>query len=210
MEDVSKDILKRYLDHHNMMIDKVGFNPLALYTTSASQIKRFREFEKLFHSKENFSLLDVGCGFSDFFAYLLGNDYKDLRFTGIDINEKMTGESQRRFPESTFITGTVEALPESETYDYAVASGVYNLGKSQEEVQDFFLEQFRVIAPKVNIGFAVNFLSAYTDKPDGVSIYHNPSMVLDKIMKEFGKYCILSHDYLPHDFTVFVWKKMRD
>jgi hypothetical protein len=46
MEDKNKDILKRYLDYHNDMIDKVGYSTRALYTTNASQKKRFRNFEK--------------------------------------------------------------------------------------------------------------------------------------------------------------------
>jgi len=210
MEDKNKDILKRYLDYHNDMIDKVGYSTRALYTTNASQKKRFRNFEKLFHRKQDFSLLDVGCGFGDFCGYLNEEGYQNIQFTGLDINERMTAESKKRFPDQQFVTGLVEALPQGTTYDYAIASGVYSLGESMEVVQDFFFEQFDQVYEKVNIGFAVNFLSSYSDSPDNICIYHDPIPLLEKCMKRYGKYVILTHDYLPHDFTIFVYKKMND
>jgi hypothetical protein len=29
-------------------------------------------------------------------------------------------------------------------------------------------------------------------------------------MKRYSKYVVFTHDYLPHDFTIFVYKKMND
>jgi ubiquinone/menaquinone biosynthesis C-methylase UbiE len=95
--------------------------------------------KKLFHSKQDFSLLDVGCGFGDFCGYLQDEGYQNIQFTGLDINERMTAESKKRFPEQEFVTGLVEALPAHQRYDYAIASGVYSLRRIHGGSAGFFL-----------------------------------------------------------------------
>ena len=80
------------------------------------------------------------------------------------------------------------------------------MGESVEDTTNFFINQFKIIYPNINKGFAVNFLSKYSENQDNTSIYHDPINILQNCLVEFSKYVRLDQNYLPHDFTVFVYK----
>ena len=201
-----KKILEQYINVHNQMIEKNGFTEKSLWGSKESQQLRFKIITEIFQSKSNFSILDVGCGLCNFFDYLCDNDFKDFNYTGLEINPQFVEKSKQIHPNIEIINGTIENLNFSNKWDYAVASGIYNLGNSLEETQNFFVQQFKQVFENVNIGFAVNFLSKYSENKDNISVYHDPAVILNLCTTHFSKYIKLYQNYLPHDFTVFVYK----
>lgn len=199
-----ESIFNQYLNVHNQMFLKNGYTEKALWGSKESQHKRFSVLLKLFKSKTNFSILDLGCGLADFDSYLKTNNFSNYSYLGLEINHKFVDEVKKRGVD--VLLGSVADLPNDKTWDYVIASGIYNLGENQEIVQRFFLQQFSYLYSRINIGFAVNFLSSYSEKKDNVSIYHNPDILLSKCMSNFSKNIVLDHSYMPHDFTVFVLK----
>lgn len=202
----SDSILKRYMDIHTEKAEKAGLTSEALWGSQKSQHIRFSVLEKLFLKNSEFSVLDLGCGLGDFCKYLFDNNFKRIQYTGVDINRVFVDESQQRFPESTFIHGSIESIPIGLNFDYVIASGIYNLGDSPAESAGFFVEQFTQLFESINIGLAVNFLSAWSTKKDNISTYHNPSEMLALCYQYFGPNIVIYHNYLPNDFTVFIYK----
>lgn len=202
-----KEILKQYIDVHNRMIDENGFTEKSLWGSKESQQLRFKILSDLILTKDNFDILDVGSGLCDFNSFLMLNGFENYNYSGLEINKAFVKVSKSKYPDIEIFEGTVNNLPIDRKWDYAVASGIFNLGISPEDTEEFFLNQFLHLYEQINIGFAVNFLSIYSSNKDKVSVYHNPIKVLDLCLKHFSKYVKLNQHYLPHDFTIFVYKK---
>lgn len=204
---MEKELFNRYLEVHNNMIREHGYTVKALYGSLGSQQKRFEILAKLMLQKDNFSILDLGCGLCDFFSFLEENSYTDFNYTGADINDKFLSESLRRYPQAELISGsTNEILATGKSFDYVVASGLYNLGENAGQAADFFAEQFEELFPAINVGFAVNFLSIHSPTPNADSVYHDPLAIIKLCFEKFGSRVVFHQNYLPHDFTIFVYK----
>lgn len=188
------------------MIDVNGFTEKSLWGSKASQEIRFKTLTLLFAESRNFSVLDLGCGLCDFYNYLINAGYSDFEYTGLEINERFYNEVRNKKLPVDIIHGSIESLSENKNFDYVVASGIYNLGNSADESEKFFLDQFKTLYPRIRKGFAVNFLSAFSKNKDKVSTYHEPLRLLSLCMSEFSEKVVLYHNYLPHDFTILVYK----
>ena len=203
-------IENRYIEVHNKMIHKHGYTSEALWGSKGSQFVRFKKISELFISKNGFSVLDFGCGLCDFYDYLSQNNFTNIAYTGLEINPVFYTQVCKEKPTSNIILGNVDKLPLDLKWDYVIASGIYNLGNSSKENLDIFLEQFRELYERINIGFAVNFLSIYSDNPKNDSIYFDPTEVMNLCLKKFSKYIKLDQTYLPHDFTIFIYKNKQE
>src|SRR4051812_44627282 len=117
-------------------IRRYGYGYRALgFGQRSSQEKRFGALLGL-GSFDGCSVLDAGCGFGDFLAYLHERGVK-ARYTGFDLCAPMVERCRKRFAERTsarFLVGdalTFEQEVTSEggaSYDYVVASGIFGLG----------------------------------------------------------------------------------
>lgn len=200
-----ENIHNQYLAIHNERINQFGFTEKALWGSKASQYKRFEIFEKLFLNENKFNLLDIGCGLCDFYKFLTDRKFY-VDYTGLEINESFCKESKFRYPDINIVMGDCKSIPSNIQWDYVVASGIYNLGKSVEEAEEAFLSDFSILYPNIQIGFAVNFLSSNSENKDNISIYHNPGRILTLIQSNISKNVVLFHHYLPNDFTILVYK----
>jgi SAM-dependent methyltransferase len=204
---MNNKIHEKYLEVHNQMLNLHGFNTKALWGSKESQNIRFLKLTELFKSTSNFSVLDIGCGLCDFYFFLIQNGYTNIHYTGLEINDKFYKNVKEKNPELNIILGSIENIELSEKkWDYVVASGIYNLGSSEVENQNEFISNFKEIYNQIRIGFAVNFLSQYSNKKDKLSIYHHPDRLIERCKENFGSFIKFDHTYLPHDFTIFIYK----
>jgi SAM-dependent methyltransferase len=199
-----------YIEVHNDMINKYGFTAKSLWGSRESQYVRFNKLREILLTENNYSVMDLGCGLCDFYEFLNSKGALNLRYTGFEINEKFYNAAKTRFPELDIRNGSLELLKTQENFDYVIASGIYNLGSSSEDLIELFVSQFKALYDKINIGFAVNFLSIHSEQPDSTSIYHDPINVFKKCLTNFSKYVQIDQTYLPNDFTVFVYKNKQD
>ena len=112
--------------------------------TNQQQIR----FERVckYTNPSNHSILDIGCGFGDFAHYLQDRCIHPAIYTGVDINHNLLHIARTRqysFP-TTFCCGNIltEGLMSQlpiQTYDYALAVGVFNLNfhNSLSEMTEF-------------------------------------------------------------------------
>jgi SAM-dependent methyltransferase len=206
----NRTIFKKYINTHNEMISKFGFTAQSLWGSKDSQTIRFNRLSNLIIDKSNFSVLDVGCGLCDFYNYLHDNNYSNFKYTGLEINDQFWIKAKEKYPNLDIRLGSLEEIKDNEKWDYAIASGIYNLAIDENEVLNTYLNDFKSLYDRLNIGFAVNFLSSFSDNKDSKSIYSNPYSIYKNTIEVFSKYIILDQTYLPNDFTILVYKNKND
>lgn len=199
-------VFERYISYHTDRYSQFGNNSKAVWNREESQRMRFHVLSKLFRSKQDFSVLDIGCGLADFFSYLHQEGYKNIDYTGFDINKIFISEAKKKHPAANLFCGSYnEIFALNKKFDYAIGCGIHAFGENQESVHQYFIDKFTGLFPILSVGFGVNFLSVYSKNPDSISVYHDPSKVFHLVKQRFDK-ASLFHNYLPNDFTILVEK----
>ena len=79
------ETIKRYEDRLN----KYGVSVKTMgWRNQKQQFLRFRILKEISENLEGTSVLDIGCGFGDFYNYLKKNDI-NVKYTGFDISPKI-------------------------------------------------------------------------------------------------------------------------
>ena len=197
--------MKRVSTVYNKMLSegKEGYERVG-WGSLESQHKRFKILTEIADLREN-SLLDVGCGLGALYEVLVSK-YPDISYTGADINQNMINSALERHPAITFFHADLVTQPEkfSKTgYDYVFMSGALNLsdGKHEETIKKMMRAMF-LLARK---GVAVNFLSVFADHFTPGEYYCNPMKILELAFSLTHK-VVMRHDYMSHDFTVYLYK----
>ena len=100
-----------------------------------TQNTRFENIYKYFQ-KDNFSVLDVGCGLGDFYYFLKKKKIK-FKYTGIDINEDFIYKCKKKYKNVNFIKSHFLKYKITNKPDYIIISGALNLP------MDDYANQFR-------------------------------------------------------------------
>lgn len=186
-------------------VRRYGFDHRGLgFGQRSSQHRRFEALLALgdFHER---SLLDVGCGFGDFLAFLQERGIEP-RYTGLDVCEPMVERCIERFGASAgrFVTADVLAHEPAAPFDYVVASGLFGLDApgARERIRPTLERLFSWCSR----GVAVNFLSARSPSPAPGRVYVAPEDILAMAF-ELTPAVRLDHGYLPNDFTIHLDKR---
>ena len=167
---------------------------------------RHMQFMRLLRGSLDASVLDLGCGFGDFFRFLRANGYRGS-FIGYDVAPTMIAEALRLHGEGPDRQWRVGAKP-SETADFAIASGLFNVKRntSVETWTQHVQQTIDIIASAGRRGFAFNILSLSSDverhRPD--LYYADPTEMLAYCLSRFGRSVALMQDYGLWEFTVIV------
>jgi len=159
--------------------------------------------------EKNSSILDVGCGFGDFFRYLLER-FPDFtgHYKGIDILDDFIEECKGNIKDGRAEFDTQDLLNSNEikgdSYEFVVASGTFNL-KIGEKHRKFVAAMLEKMFKVCSRGVAVNFMSTYVDYVNESSFHASPEEIFS-LAKSFTKRVSLRHDYMPYEFTVYIYK----
>ncbi len=154
------------------------------------------------------SLLDVGCGLGDLYAWLQSR-HPEVAYTGMDLTAAMIERARQRFPDARFIRGTLlegTALGGDE-FDRVAASGIFYLRKQDPET--YLQRTVRAMFARARKSVAFNTLSTWTTRRDAGEFYADPARVLD-FCRTLTPYVVLRHDYHPGDFTIYLYKARRE
>jgi SAM-dependent methyltransferase len=169
----------------------------------SSQERRFAALAALgpFHGRR---LLDAGCGFGDFYAYLTARGVRP-QYTGLDITPPMIERCEQRFAGSgaSFVIGDVLGYEPENDFDYVVASGIFGYGAqgARARIQPTLERLFAM----TRIGMAVNFLSRCAPSRSAKRLYLHAWDVLEFALT-LTPAVRLDHTYLPNDFTLFLYR----
>jgi SAM-dependent methyltransferase len=181
-----------------------GFDYRGLgFRTRFAQEKRFEALMSLgdFHQR---TVLDVGCGFGDFLAYLRDHGIEP-RYTGVDICEPMVRRCHERFEgtDASFHVGDVIDWQPEEMPDFVVASGIFGLDSRDARAR--IRPTMRRMYEWANVGMACNFLSQRSLEPAENRVYVDPAEALEMGLA-LTPAVRLDHSYLPNDFTIYLDK----
>jgi ubiquinone/menaquinone biosynthesis C-methylase UbiE len=185
------------------LVRKHGLAPQALdWGSRQSQELRFQVLTGI-ANLSGASVLDVGCGLADLLAYLQTQGV-DVQYKGIDLNAEGIVLARQRFPQHTFEVGNLleERLAEA-SFDYVFASGIFYL--RQVQPVPFLDAMVRAMFGLCRRGVAFNTLSTRAACREAGEFYADPHKVLD-LCWQLTPRVVLRHDYLPHDFTVYLYK----
>lgn len=151
------------------------------------------------------SILDVGCGFGDFFGYLWKNIELE-GYLGVDLIEDMIKEAYKRYPEGAFmildILNNDGFILNVGRFDYVLASGIFGLESSTWDlyVQSMLVKMFEIC----RIGVGVNFLLTRKYQ-ESDSHYTSPDVIVD-LVREISPKVECKLGYKENDFTIFIYK----
>ena len=193
------------LAHFNKTFREHGPTVRALsWGSEVSQRKRFKALREIGDLK-GLSILDVGCGFGDFFGFLKQERAGIGSYLGLDISDNMLRVATARYPEAHFQKKDILLEDPEKRFHYVFASGLFSLDSNTwtEFMQRMLLKMF-ALALK---GVAVNFLSGYTTgKKSAVSEYPYPSEITDFVADHLTNRFVVRHDYLPNDFAIYLYR----
>ena len=199
--------MEKLIDFYNQNVKKHkdGIKSVA-WGSKESQQKRFEILSQI-ANLEGQSVLDVGCGLGDFYGWLR-NIYSDIGYTGIDITPSMIEIALKSFPGTKFkVQNILELKKVRPTYDYVFASGIFN--RRIRRHKDFVMETVERMFALSNRGIAFNIMSTKADFMEKNEHYADPCKMLNFCMNLSRRF-VLRHDYMPHDFTIYVYKEQYE
>lgn len=150
-------------------------------------------------------ILDVGCGFGDFYEFLIKRSIK-VDYTGYDISHRIIEVAKSKHPEikSKFKVKDILRERTNERFDYVMESGILN-----RRISDNIKYAKKIIARMFElckIGVAVNMMTNYVDYKEDSLYYYSPEEMF-KFCKSLTKGVVLRHDYPLYEFTLYLYKK---
>ncbi len=150
----------------------------------------------------NCSILDVGCGFGDFYDFLKQKG-SNVQYTGYDISSKLVEIARQKHPEATFQVRDILEEESNEKFDYVVSSGILNARLSDNE--GFVKRMLKRCFELCNMGVAINMMTSYVDYQQEDLYYYSPESVF-AFAKTLTRRATLRHDYMPFEFTIYLYK----
>lgn len=194
---------RKYVDYFEDLYSQFGHSVESLGWNDKSQIQRFEVLSSI-GDLNGKSILDVGCGFGDFYAYLQKAGISPSEYTGYDLMQKFISWAKVLHPKGTFYCGDFLSAYISSPFDYVFASGLFfmKLDNWEAHMLNMITKMFEIS----EIGVGVNFLSIHNPHKDKAYQYSNPIEILKILMEKVTTRITLRHDYRQNDFTLFLYR----
>lgn len=197
------EIIQRYRER----LDKYGVDIRAL--SSGTEERRRLRFEVLASvgTLDGSSILDLGCGFADFYAYLKERNIS-VRYTGYDISPDLVRIAKQRFPDAEFETRDIQEAGVSGTFDFIICSQMLNHVLKHENNLSVMKDILSRCYSACNVAVAMDMLSSYVDFREEHLYYYQPEEIFT-FCKTLTKRMTLRHEYPLFEFAVFLYKDFQ-
>ncbi len=182
-------------------------SPLNLWLTPERQTKRFAQITKIvdLHDKD---ILDVGCGYGDFYNYLLHQKIFPKSYLGIDLLEEHCEIAKTKLPFNCSILCGNFLEMELNTTQYVILSGTLNF-----YAQGWFKLAHQILdkAWRLSVlGIVFNLRSPHSIKGSYATVDNHvqelsPSYWCSYAHERTANYA-LYHNYVDYDYTIAMWK----
>ena len=180
---------------YEQSIKKYGISAKGLHWNSKhTQYKRFEILTAFIKDEiKNSIIIDAGCGFADYYEYLLNNKLTPKLYIGLDCEKNMINIASKRFNDINFY---IKNILEDELIvaDYYVCSGAMNILK-KEEIFIFIKRCFEAS----EIAFIFNFL--VNDPLTKVNIQD-----IIEFCKSLSQNIQIKENYLDNDISIQIKK----
>ena len=192
---------RKTIKFYSELLKKYGYDPRSLGWGSrkGKQTLRFKILCQI-GNISNCSILDIGCGFGDFYSYLQFKKIKTNYF-GIDINQELIKLGKLIHPDAKLQVRDFEAEQFEKKFDWVFFSGISSIGCSYPYIKKIMTEMFRICKK----GLAMNFVGGVIDYRTNSLFYSDPEKIYS-ITRSISNRVVIRHDYMPYEFTVYVYK----
>ncbi len=198
---------EKVIDNYNRWISERSDVGIMGYGSQSSQDARFSVLFGL-GDMNGKTVLDIGCGRGDFARIAAERGVYFREYLGVDIVPKMIdiARQMNSVPNARFEVMDVLKSKEALSYDYVIMCGTLNL--KTPDTPAMAKKMIRKAFEIANIGVAFNMTSIFGDIKlrTEYTHYFDPFEIL-KYCGTMTRNLAFDHTYLPHDFTVFMYKK---
>ena len=148
------------------------------------------------------SVVDLGCGFGDFYEFLCSSGMTPTMYAGIDISDEMLRVAKEIHSEIQGVTFINRPLMDDtqETYDFAVASGSLNYNLKVD--MNLYLKDFvEVYKHRVRKGLLLNLLTTKVDYMQEMHVHYSPDFAEELFLRHFEKVRVIE-GYGLYEFTI--------
>ncbi len=192
---------QRLLNYYNDSLKEYGEGAQSVHWLNQNTQKiRFEILSKV-ANLNNKSILDVGCGLGDYYKFLISKNI-NVDYTGIDIVPKFIEKAHKFFPSLKFQVKDVSDLDKN--YDYILASGAFSF--RVEDSKNYYFSLIRKMFEHARYGIAFNMLNSTIHNTDETYFAYNIDEVLVYCKTMTDNVQVVSN-YLPQDFTVYMYKQ---
>jgi SAM-dependent methyltransferase len=201
-EEEKARVVKRYLDRyaeHGIHVDTLKSGG------AGKQFIRHSVQASMFDLNGK-HVLDVGCGIGMFYEYLKSLPIKIGSYTGLDIIPLFIESNRLRFPDARFDEIDILRAPLTPYRpDVVFMSQVFNNKYAEADNEEIAREAIQRFFAISHQGLAIDFMTSYVDYTEPDLYYFSPERML-AFAKTLTRTVALRHDYLPFEFTLFLYK----
>ncbi len=200
--------------HYENCLEKNGTNYKGLDWPNFEDLQtRYKVMVDLFNfksAKDNFSVLDLGCGYGEIIEFLKKNNLENkIDYYGIDLSEKMIESAKKKYPGKNFKCQDIllNPLPDN-NFDYIIMNGLFTEKRelSYDYMWEFFQNFIETVFKSCKIGIAFNVMSHHVDWQRD-DLFHLPFDELANFLcKKISRNFIFRADYKLYEYTTYVFK----
>jgi len=183
-----------------------GYSPKALGWDKGRQFLRFHQLTSHWNLN-GASILDVGCGFGDFVAYLRARNTEAFTYTGIDLVEEFIEEGSRRFGADnvSFVRSPLEDYAPPAAFDYVIASGTFNSRVAGVDGYEHIRQSLARMFALSRVAVSADFISDKVEYAHEHNFNSAPETILS-MAYGLSRNVLLRNDYFPFEFCVTIYK----
>ena len=199
--NLSNNDIKRINDFYNKLIADNGYSSQALSRNNEyTQKIRFITLSQI-SNLANKTILDVGCWFGDLYDFLTKEGCNNFKYTGLDILPTMIEKAKERHPDIEFIEAEYHKY-KADRYDIILSSGA--LSFKIPNYKDYYFGMIEKMYKESKIAIGFNMLNAKGHVDDNTfTAYSLPEVY--EFCSTLTENIIIRQDYLPHDFTFYLY-----
>ena len=206
-----EEMRKKTIEYLEKTYKKKGFQDL-LWNSKQSMLERYKAIIAMVDLRQQV-VLDVGCGYCDFYDFLESVGIKVREYVGVDLHPEIVKEARRRHPHLVVKQADfLEVEVEPDNFDYCIGCGIVTFAiDCWEERTERMMRRMFESARK---GIIVDFLKdregghlymGHIPPKDPKSYYCKMSEAL-KIAEKIAPYVNLKNDYRFNSFCLTLLK----
>lgn len=202
---LNKKDTQKVIERYSERYEKFGYDPKTLGWVKGKQDLRFSILTSQIDLVEK-SICDIGCGFGDLNKYLK-KTINNYSYFGIDIVDSLIKEAIARYSDDNIHFQCGDFLQENiAEFDYAIASGIFNFKLENEDNYEYIENVMKKAFSLCKEGIAFDFLSDKVDFFNYEHTFHSSPEKILSIAYKYTRNIVLRNDYMPFEFSVFLFK----
>lgn len=153
------------------------------------------------------SVLDIGCGFADLFAFLTARGWQG-KYCGVDLCEDFVAVAREKY--SSYNNFTVKLceftrLEQEQHFDYITMIGIHYIIFDHTDPVSYYQKNLNAAFLLCNKAIIADFMSSYVDYKANKAFHVSPEDVFS-YAKTLTKRVALLHSYMPYEFCIKLFK----